>query len=305
MYRRKLGNPIKSVLAARVGGSNNQQQKSPAPTNHPHEKSGVHGAPPSREKRRMGEAGHRMGRYKSARTPLRRDRHERGAAAGAPRHASGRNQIEKKIKIPPLAPDAIRVIPLGGVEEIGKNMALVEYGGNIVVVDAGMQFSHEDTPGVDYILPNVSYLKENKHRIKALVITHGHLDHIGGIPYLIGELGNPPIYTREFGALLIKKRQAEFPHLPALNIRIVGKDDGALPLADGLKIRFFGLTHAIPDSSGVIVETPYGDLVFTGDVRVENHDGVPMEKEIKQYSIFKDRKILMLAMDSTGIDRPG
>ncbi len=207
--------------------------------------------------------------------------------------------------IPPLADDSVRVIPLGGVEEIGKNMTVVEFRGNIIVIDAGIQFTDDDTPGIDYILPNVKYLEERKDKIKALVITHGHLDHIGGIPYLISRLGNPPIYTREFGALLIKKRQEEFPHLPPLDIRIVSADDKAIPLTPDLKVRFFGLTHSIPDSTGIIIETPYGDIVNTGDVRVENEQGVIAPKEIEYYKMFKERNVLLFTMDSTGIDKPG
>ena len=214
--------------------------------------------------------------------------------------------VRKKIATPiPPPGDNIRIIPLGGVEAIGKNMTVVEYKGDIIVIDCGMQFSTEDTPGIDYLLPNTTYLEERKDKIRAVIITHGHLDHIGAIPFLINRLGNPPIWCREFGALLIQKRQLEHPHLPALNMKIVGADDGTLPISANLKVCFFGLTHAIPDSTGVIIETPEGDLVFTGDVRVENKNGVPTEKEIKQYEIFKDRNILFLAMDSTGVDRPG
>lgn len=207
--------------------------------------------------------------------------------------------------VPALKENHVRVIPLGGVEEVGKNMTAIEYKNDIIVIDAGIQFKTEETPGIDYILPNTKYLEERKGKIRALVITHGHLDHIGGIPYLIEKLGNPPIYTREFGALLIKKRQAEFPHLPELNIKICGKDDGFLPLTPDLKLKFFGLTHSIPDSTGVIINTPLGDIVNTGDVRVENENGVVAEKEIEQYKFFKDRKVIFLTMDSTGIEKPG
>jgi len=206
--------------------------------------------------------------------------------------------------IPPIN-DAIRIVPLGGVEEIGKNMTVIEYGNDIIVVDAGIQFTDPETPGVDYILPNIKYLEDRKDRIRALVITHGHLDHIGGIPYLITRLGNPPIYTREFGALLIRKRQEEFPQLAPLDIRIVEAGDKAIPLTPTLKVRFFGLTHSIPDSTGIIIETPYGDIVNTGDVRIENEAGVPAEKEVEQYKMFKDRNVLLFTMDSTGIDKPG
>lgn len=222
------------------------------------------------------------------------------------RNFSKNFSVRRKATAPiPPPGDNIRIIPLGGVEEIGKNMTVVEYKGDIIVVDCGMQFSNENTPGVDYILPNTAYLEERKDKIRAVVITHGHLDHIGGIPYLINRLGNPPIWCREFGALLIQKRQLEHPHLPALNLKIVGADDGVLSISPNLKLRFFGLTHSIPDSAGVIIETPEGDLVFTGDVRVENKNGVPAEKELTQYKIFKDRNVLFLAMDSTGVDRAG
>lgn len=207
--------------------------------------------------------------------------------------------------VPPLATGHIRIIPLGGVEEVGRNMTIVEYENDIVIIDAGLQFGSSETPGVNYLLPNTSYLEERKDKIRALVITHGHLDHIGALPYLIERLGNPPIYTREFGGMLIKKRHEEFPHLPALDMKIIGKEDGALPVGEHLKVRFFGLTHSIPDSSGAIIETPHGDLVFTGDVRVENDAGVADPAEEAQYSIFQQRKVLFLAMDSTGIERPG
>ncbi|MEX2013672.1 MAG: ribonuclease J [Parcubacteria group bacterium] len=206
--------------------------------------------------------------------------------------------------IPPLG-DSIRIIPLGGVEEIGRNMTVIEFGEDIIVCDAGIKFTDHETPGIDYILPNTKYLEERKGKIRALVITHGHLDHIGAIPYVIDRLGNPPIYTREFGALMIQKRQVEFPHLPPLNVKIVEANDKSIPLTKNLKVRFFGLTHSIPESTGIIIETPYGDIVNTGDVRVENEDGVPVEKEFEQYKIFKDRNVLLFTMDSTGIEKPG
>ncbi len=229
----------------------------------------------------------------------------------SPRHKSLRRRSNAPIAvkkphdiIPPIG-DSIRIIPLGGVEEIGRNMTVIEFGEDIIVCDAGIQFTDHETPGIDYILPNIKYLEERKDKIRALVITHGHLDHIGAIPYVIDRLGNPPIYTREFGALMIQKRQVEFPHLAPLNIKIVDANDKSLPLTANLKIRFFGLTHSIPESTGIIIETPYGDIVNTGDVRVENEDGVPAEKEFEQYKIFKDRNVLLFTMDSTGIEKPG
>lgn len=249
--------------------------------------------PPAPIQRRPGGSRNNRFQRKNSRPP----RRPTGAAKQLP--------TKKGEVVPPLAAGHIRIIPLGGVEEIGRNMTIVEYENDIVIIDAGLQFGSTETPGVNYLLPNTSYLEERKDRIRALVITHGHLDHIGALPYLIERLGNPPIYTREFGGMLIKKRHEEFPHLPALDMKIVGKEDGALPIGEHLKVRFFGLTHSIPDSSGAIIETPHGDLVFTGDVRVENDAGVADPAEETQYAIFQQRKVLFLAMDSTGIERPG
>ncbi len=231
-------------------------------------------------------------------------RRSHGGRGGHERHSAPRRE-RKENDIIPASGENIRIIPLGGVEEIGKNMMLIEYKNEILVIDVGIKFTDDETPGVDYILPNTKYLEERKDKIKAVIITHGHLDHIGAIPYLITRLGNPPIYTREFGALLIKKRQEEFPHLPALNIKIVEASDGALPITPNLKVRFFGLTHSIPDSTGVIIETPLGDIVNTGDVRIDNIEGVATQKEVDQYEFFKNRNVLLLTMDSTGIERPG
>jgi ribonuclease J len=205
--------------------------------------------------------------------------------------------------IPPLAPGNIRIIPLGGVEEIGRNMTMVEFGDDIVIIDCGFQFREDDTPGIDYILPNTKYLEERRDKIRGLFITHGHLDHIGGIPYVIDRIGYPPVYTRELTSVMIRKRQEEFPNLKPLTIHEVEKDDTVR--VGGLRVRFFSVYHTIPDSMGIVVETPYGDLVFTGDLRLDHVDGVPTEQEEKEFSWFADRKVLFLAADSTNVERPG
>jgi ribonuclease J len=206
-------------------------------------------------------------------------------------------------KIPPLEPGNIRIIPLGGVEEIGRNMTVIEFGNDIIIVDCGFQFREDDTPGVDYILPNTRYLEERVDKIRGIFITHGHLDHIGGIPYIIDRIGYPPIYTRALTSVMIKKRQEEFPNLKPIDVHEVEKDGTVR--AGELKVRFFSVYHTIPDSMGIVIETPYGDLVFTGDLRLDHIDGVPTEQEEKEFSWFKDRKVLFLGADSTNCERPG
>ncbi len=213
-----------------------------------------------------------------------------------------RGKNETSIKIPPPG-ENIRIIPLGGVEEIGRNMTIIEYKDDIIVIDAGFQFREESTPGIDYILPNTRYLEERQEKIRALFITHGHLDHIGAIPYIIDRIGYPPIYTRQFGAIMVTKRQEEFPHLKKLDIRVI---EGPERITCGsLKVRTFPISHTIPDSMGLVVETPYGEIVFIEDVRVDNIEGVPTEEEIEQYKQFKGKEALLLTMDSTSIEKPG
>ena len=213
---------------------------------------------------------------------------------------------EVKLKpVPPLAPGNIRIIPLGGVEEIGKNMTAVEIGNDIIIIDIGLAFPTDATPGIDYIIPDTSYVEQNKARVRGVIITHGHLDHTGGIPYVMPKLGNPPLYTRNLTSLFIKKRMEEFVHLPPLNM-IVVENESKIKLGE-ITVRFFGVTHTIPDSFGVLIETPYGLIVNPGDFKLDldKVDGAPTEEEERRYSIFDREKTLLLMTDSTNIENPG
>lgn len=243
-----------------------------------------------------------------------RDRNQQGGGGGRgrrrppskPKLPTQHNQSPNSYIVPTLKKGDIRVVPVCGVEWIGTNMSFVEYNDEIVVIDAGFGFGDPDTPGASYTLPNTTYLRDNKEKVKALVITHGHLDHVGGIPFLIEDLGFPTIYTREFGAMFIKKKLEEFPQLAQkVKIEIIESHMGYVPLSDSFKVKFFGLTHSIPDSTGVIIQTPFGGIVSTGDVRVETDNGIVRQSEHDQYEFFKDENILMLLMDSTGIEKPG
>ncbi|MDD3662705.1 MAG: ribonuclease J [Candidatus Pacebacteria bacterium] len=242
-----------------------------------------------------------------------RSSYQYGSSKGGAKRVKKPNQAPIKEKpltlkkrtstINPPDKGVIRIIPLGGVEEIGKNMTAIEIGNDIIVIDAGMQFKTEDTPGIDYIIPNTTYLEDNKDRIRGVFITHGHLDHIGGVPLVMDRIGNPPIYSRNLTILMLKKRQEEFPHLPALKINIV--ETNSVIEAGQMRVRFFGVTHTIPDSMGIIIETPYGLIVTPGDYKLDQVDGKVSEEEEKEYSFFDKKDVLLLLADSTNIENEG
>ncbi|TSC61805.1 MAG: ribonuclease J [Parcubacteria group bacterium Athens0416_74] len=173
---------------------------------------------------------------------------------------------------------------------------------DIFILDAGFSFSEGETPGIDYILPNTGYLEERRDKIRGLLISHGHLDHIGGIPYIMDRIGNPPIYTRRLTGKMIQKRQEEFAGQPVV-IREVEKDE-VVKLGKHT-IRFFGVTHTVPDSMGIIIETQWGDVVFTGDIKLNHENGDPSDEEKREFGIFKERNVLALLMDSTNVWQPG
>lgn len=229
--------------------------------------------------------------------------HSRKPVGRSPQRTGSSSGGKQSKPIPEVGPNDIRIVPLGGVEEVGRNMTVVETANDIILIDAGFQFTDEDTPGIDYILPNIKYLEDKKDKIRGLFVTHGHLDHIGALPYIMERIGNPPLYTREFGRMMIQKRQEEFPHLANLTIKEI-KGTEKIAYKD-LKVQFFVVDHSIPDAIGLIIETPYGDIATTGDVKIDHVDGVPTKKEFETYGIFKDRNVLLLMLDSTNIENPG
>jgi ribonuclease J len=196
----------------------------------------------------------------------------------------------------------IRIIPLGGVEEIGRNMTIVECGNDIVVIDAGLEFPIEETPGIDYIIPNTKYLESRKHKIRALIISHGHLDHTGAIPYIMDMIGNPTIYTTKLTKAMILKKQEEFPHAAKLRIEEVRSGD-KIKLG-ALAARFFDITHTIPDAIGIIIETHLGNIIYPGDFKIElDAKGNPLQ--IDSYIKIGKENNLALLLESTNAEVPG
>ena len=201
------------------------------------------------------------------------------------------------------AKHTLKVIPLGGIEEVGENMTVLEYGDDILVIDMGLGFPDETMPGIDYIIPNTKYLEDNKKRIRGVIITHGHLDHIGAIPYIMPKIGDPPIYTMKLTGELIKKRLEEFHLLGRSQIHELNKDD-VLTLGN-FRIRFFRINHNIPDGVGLAINTPAGLLVYATDWKFDHTpvDGRPTEFD--KLAKFGGEGVALLMSDSTNAEKPG
>lgn len=198
---------------------------------------------------------------------------------------------------------SLKVIPLGGIEEVGENMTVLEYGDDIIVVDMGLGFPDETMPGIDYIIPNTKYLEDNKKRIKAVIITHGHLDHIGAIPYIMPKIGDPPIYTMKLTGELIKKRLEEFNLLGRSQIHELNKDD-ILTLGN-FRIRFFRINHNIPDGVGLAINTPAGLLVYATDWKFDHTPVDGRASEFDKLAMYGQEGVALLMSDSTNAEKPG
>jgi len=221
------------------------------------------------------------------------------------RNPSRNSKIIKEAPSParPQEKGVLRFAALGGLEEIGRNMSFFEYNDEIIIVDAGVQFPEEETPGIDFIIPNVSYLEPKKQNIKAIIITHAHFDHIGAIPYIIGKIGNPPIYATALAKEMILKRQSEFVNAPKLDIRVV-KDKDVTRLSKYFEAEFFGVSHSVPDTTGFILKTPVGNMATFADFKVEaDEQGKP--KNIDELVLLGKRNIHTIFLDSTNAETPG
>lgn len=223
---------------------------------------------------------------------------------------SNRNTHKKphhKNPIPELEEGRVRVIPIGGAEQIGQNMNIIETKDDIFVVDIGIQFSGGDTPGVDYIIPNTNYLMERKDKIRGVFVTHGHLDHIGAFPYIIDQLGYPPVYCGLLTKWMIDKRNSEFPHLKKLEYRIVEPGQRITVEGTKMKVKVFHVTHSIPDAVGYSFETEQGNIILAGDTKLNHVEGDVHQIEIEAYSELEteNQKNLLFLSDSTNAEQPG
>ena len=198
----------------------------------------------------------------------------------------------------------VRVMVLGGLEEVGRNMTLIEYNEEIIIIDMGLQFPEEDMPGIDYIIPNISYLENKKDWIKGVIITHGHMDHIGGIPHIMGVIGNPPMFMGKLTAGLIRKRAEEYNKCPKLAIQTID-EDSQIKLGKNFQIEFLRVNHSIPDSFAVTVQTPLGCIIHTGDFKIDYSPVNDKPADLNRIAQIGSKGVLMLMSDSTDSTHPG
>ena len=201
-----------------------------------------------------------------------------------------------------MSKNKLRIIPLGGLGEVGKNMMVYEYGKNILIVDTGIMFPDHDMPGIDYIIPDFEYIKENKDLVRGIVITHGHMDHVGAISYVLEEV-NVPVYATPLTKGFIELNLSEKGMLDKTSIQTVHA--GEMVNIGPFEVEFFHVCHSIPDSVGLGITCPDGLVVHTGDYKFDPTpvDGWPTD--FAKLAEFSGRGVLALLADSTNADKPG
>jgi len=197
---------------------------------------------------------------------------------------------------------AFRLIPLGGVGEIGKNMYVMEYGNDIIVIDSGLMFPDDEMLGIDFVIPDISYLLENRDRIRAIIVTHGHEDHIGALPFILPRLDVPVFGTKLSLAMIDKKMEEAIPSYER-DLREIKA--GETINAGVFSIKFFAVCHSIPDGVGLAIDTPVGTVLHTGDIKL---DPTPVDGRLTDYGAFAEaaaKGVILMLSDSTNVERKG
>ena len=198
--------------------------------------------------------------------------------------------------------EKLKIIPLGGLGEIGKNMTVIEYKNDIIVVDCGMAFPEEEMLGIDIVIPDVTYLQKNKDKFHAIMLTHGHEDHIGALPYVLKQI-NVPVYGTKLTLGLVENKLKEHGMLNEVELRCVKAKD--VIKAGDISVEYIKVSHSIADSSALAIHTPAGTVVHTGDFKI---DYTPIDGDVIDLARFAElgkAGVLLLLADSTNIERPG
>ena len=211
-------------------------------------------------------------------------------------------KLGKSRKISTDASATVKIIPLGGLEQIGMNITAFEYGDSIIVVDCGIAFPSEDMPGIDCVIPDVTYLKDNASKVKGFVITHGHEDHIGALPYILKEL-NVPVYSTRLTIALIRRKLEEHKIADSAKLFVVKHGD-TVPLGD-FNVEFIKTNHSISDSSALAIFSPAGVIFHTGDFKIDYTPVFGEAADLQRMAELGRDGVLALLCDSTNAVRPG
>src|SRR2546421_1114270 len=201
-------------------------------------------------------------------------------------------------------PEAMRIIPLGGLGEVGKNMTVYEYGDDAIVIDAGLAFPRDEHLGVDLILPDFTYLRERERPVRAVILTHAHEDHVGSLPYLLREVPVDEVWATRLTLGLVKSKLDEHGLLRAAELRELDPEAGVLAL-EGVRAEFVRVAHAGPDAVAVLLETDAGPVLHTGDWKLDHTPVDGLRTDVGRLAEFGNRGVDLLLGDSTNADRPG
>ncbi|MBT4384478.1 RNase J family beta-CASP ribonuclease [Candidatus Peregrinibacteria bacterium] len=218
----------------------------------------------------------------------------------AKHHSTKQHKVRKPV---PTHENVMRIIPIGGLEEVGKNAMIVEYEKDIVVIDMGFQFPEDEMLGVDYVIPDIQYLVQRKNRIRGILITHGHLDHIGALPFVMADLGFPTIYGSKLALGFVKRILGEHKLLKQSTLKEVNNKE--VYQFGKLKVDFFRVNHSIPDSLGMAIRSPEGNVVHTGDFKFDFTPADGIECDMGKMAEIGKRGIHMMFSDSTNATKPG
>jgi ribonuclease J len=201
-----------------------------------------------------------------------------------------------------MAKQRLKIIPLGGLGEIGKNMMVLEFGEDIIVIDAGLMFPNEEMLGIDLVIPDISYLLENREKIRGIVITHAHEDHIGALPYVLPQL-NVPVYCTRLAKGLLSGKLKERKALAQAKINVI--NPGGKFSLGRFKIELYPVCHSIPDAVGLIIQTPVGTVVHSGDFKLDHTPVNGMPTDLSRLAQIGGQEVLLLLADSTYAELPG
>ncbi len=197
----------------------------------------------------------------------------------------------------------LKVIPLGGLSEIGKNMMVLEYENDIIIIDAGLMFPEEEMLGIDLVIPDLGYVVERKDKVRGIIITHGHEDHIGALPYVLPQLNNVPVYATKLTNGLIRVKLKERKTREGVNLKILSY--GQEITLGRFKVELFPVCHSIPDAAGIIIRTPEGIIVHSGDFKIDHTPVSGKPTDLSRLAQLGAQGVLLLLSDSTYAELPG